>query len=56
VKRGEGNTNSLEFLLLKYCPPVQPFLGHLLGFHIFFPLQNGLLQGSTLFYSWAVLD
>jgi len=44
-------TKSLELSLLKKIfainLPSQPFLGHHLGFHIFF--HNGLLEGCTLF-------
>jgi len=34
--------------------PSRPFLGHHLGFHIFF--HNGLFGAAHFFYSWAVLD
>ena len=51
MKRGGGNTNSAELLLLKFLPltliPSQPFLGCHLGFHIFF--HPGLFGGCTLF-------
>ena len=40
---GGGSTNSPELALLKFLPltyvPSQPFLGHHLGFHIFFTLD-----------------
>jgi len=55
VKRGEGNTNSPELLLLKYLPLAHyhsHFLAATLDFTSFF--TTAFLGAARFFYSWAV--